>query len=333
MIQVLNLAMPFFGLIALGFFTARYKAWRGPAIPESGLSWMNFFLIYVALPALFYRILAKTPLEKLNNIPFVMGTTLATSTVFALGFAYVMLRSRGNMRFATIAGVTAAYGNIGYMGPGLALSTIGPEAAVPVALIFCFDNILLFSLAPLLMALSGKGPRSPGSIVREVVVKIVSHPFILATVAGVASAFAKFEPPEMLDRLLAFLQSAAAPVALFALGVTVALRMESFAALGRMAASVSPILILKLIMHPLLVIVLLSVLGSFEPSWVFTAALMACLPPALNVFIIARQYDTWVEEASNAVLLGTVASVITLTGMLYLVKNGMLPINLFPSGS
>lgn len=113
MIQVLNLAMPFFGLIALGFFTARFKAWRGTPIPEAGLAWMNFFLIYVALPALFYRILAQTPLEKLNNVPFVAGTTLATLTVFVLGFAYVMWRSDGNMRFATIAGLSAAYGNIG----------------------------------------------------------------------------------------------------------------------------------------------------------------------------------------------------------------------------
>ena len=55
LIQVLNLAMPFFGLIALGFFTARFKASRGTPIPESGLGWMNFFLIYIALPALFFR--------------------------------------------------------------------------------------------------------------------------------------------------------------------------------------------------------------------------------------------------------------------------------------
>lgn len=331
MIQVLTLALPFFGLIALGFFIARFKAWRGTALPESGLAWMNFFLIYVALPALFYRILAKTPLEKLNNVPFVVGTTLATYTAFALGFAYLMIRSRGDMRHATVAGVCAAYGNIGYMGPGLALSTIGPEAAVPVALIFCFDNILLFSLVPLLMALSGDETRSLGAVMLETARKIVTHPFILATLAGVFAAFFKLEPPEVLDRLLAFLQSAAAPVALFTLGVTVALRMESLSALMRVARSISPILAVKLVIHPMLAIGVLSVLGTFEPYWVYTAALMACLPPALNVFIIARQYDTWVEEASNAVLLGTVVSVLTLTSVLYLVKTGLLPINLMPA--
>lgn len=331
MIQVLNLALPFFGLIALGFVAARVKAARGTGLPEAGLAWMNFFLIYIALPALFYRILATTPLERLNNVPFVVGTTLATYTVFALGFAYMMLRSRGDMARATIAGVCGAYGNIGYMGPGLALSTIGPQAAVPVALIFCFDNILLFSLVPLLMALSGTEKSSIWAVIGETAKKIVTHPFIIATVAGVASAFLEFRPPEAIDRLLAFLQAAAAPVALFTLGVTVALRLESWAKLARVAAVISPILALKLLIHPILAIVILSVLGTFEPYWVYTAALMACLPPALNVFIIARQYDTWVEHASSVVLLGTLVSVVTLTTFLFLVQTRILPINLFPA--
>ena len=47
---------------------------------------------------------------------------------------------------------------------------------------------------------------------------------------------------------------------------------------------------------------------------------MAALPPALNVFIMARQYDTWVEQASSSVLLGTLVSVVTLTSVMWLVK-------------
>ena len=64
---------------------------------------MNFFLIYVALPCLFYRILAKTPLEQLNNIPFVIATALATYTAFALAFAIGMVIRRGHIPESTIA--------------------------------------------------------------------------------------------------------------------------------------------------------------------------------------------------------------------------------------
>ena len=68
MLEVLNLALPYFGLILLGYFFGRVKE-----IPERGLAWMNFFIVYVALPCLFYRIVAKTPLEELARISFVVG--------------------------------------------------------------------------------------------------------------------------------------------------------------------------------------------------------------------------------------------------------------------
>lgn len=44
----------------------------------------------------------------------------------------------------------------------------------------------------------------------------------------------------------------------------------------------------------------------------------------LNVFVIARQYDTWGEPASVAVLIGAFASVVTLTSAMWLIKTGQL---------
>ena len=73
MIDVLNLALPYFGLIFLGYACGRLQD-----IPDRGLAWMDFFILYMALPALFYRILAKTPFEQLNNVPFIVTATLTT---------------------------------------------------------------------------------------------------------------------------------------------------------------------------------------------------------------------------------------------------------------
>ena len=55
--NVISLALPFFGLILLGFGAGKIKN-----LPEAGLSWMNFFVIYLALPALFFRLLSETPI-------------------------------------------------------------------------------------------------------------------------------------------------------------------------------------------------------------------------------------------------------------------------------
>jgi len=319
MIDVLNLALPFFGLIFIGFACGKLKQ-----IPDTALAWMNFFIVYVALPALFYRILAQTPLEQLAQVDFVFATTLSTFWAFALSFAIGMLIRRGHIAESTIAGLAGGYGNIGYMGPGLALATLGPQAAVPVALIFCFDTLLLFTLVPFLMALAKPQQTSIGATVLDVVKRIVTHPLVIATAVGVASAAIHFQPPLALERLLQFLQNAAAPCALFTLGVTVALRP-----LKKMPWEVPFLTAVKLILHPLLMFVLLSLFGPFDQLWVYTAVLMAALPPALNVFVFARQYDSWVEQASSAVLIGTLVSVVTLTSVMWMVKTGTLPPLLF----
>jgi predicted permease len=318
MIDVLNLALPYFGLIFLGFACGKIRR-----IPETGLAWMNFFIIYVALPCLFYRIVARTPLEELTRLSYVLGTSTATTAAFAIAFA-ISLLARGHLQNATIGGLAGGYGNIGYMGPGLALSTLGPQAAAPVALIFCFDSILLFSLVPFLMALAGTGTKDFAQSAALVVRRIALHPFIVATALGFVSAAAHIQPPLALDRLMQFLERAAAPCALFVLGVTVALRPFQ-----RVPWEVPVIVLVKLLLHPLIVLAILSLLGPFPQTWVYAAVLMAALPPALNVFILARQYDCWVEQASSSVLLGTLVSVVTLTAVMWLVKSGLLPSQMF----
>jgi malonate transporter len=318
MLDVINLALPFFGLIFLGLFCGKLKR-----IPDAGLAWMNFFIVYVALPALFYRILAKTPLDQLTQIRFIAGTTLSTFSAFVIAFAIGFAMRRGHVAEATIAALAGSFGNIGYMGPALAIETLGQDATAPVALIFCFDSLLLFSLAPLLMAFAGAERRSFAATAAEVVAWIVTNPFIVASALGAASAAIHFEPPVALERLLAFLQNAAAPCALFALGVTVALRP-----LERLPWEVPVLVAVKLMVHPAIVLVVLSLLGPFAETWMATAVLMAALPPALNVFVLARQYDAWVPQASSSVLVGTLISVVTLTAVMWLAKTHALPLNL-----
>jgi len=319
MIEVLNLALPFFGLIFIGFASGKIKQ-----IPDTALAWMNFFIVYISLPALFYRILAQTPLEQLTQVNFIFATTLATFWAFAVAFAVGMVIRHGNIAESTIAGMAGGYGNIGYMGPGLALATLGAQAAVPVALIFCFDNIILFTMLPFLMALARPQRMSVGAIALEVTKRVALHPLIVASAIGVASATFHFHAPVALDRLLQFLQNAAAPCALFTLGVTVALRP-----LQKMPWEVPFLTVVKLLLHPVLVFLLLSLFGPFDQVWVNTAVLMAALPPALNVYVFARQYDVWVAQASSAVLIGTVVSVLTLTTVMWMVKTGTLPPLLF----
>ena len=128
-----------------------------------------------------------------------------------------------------------------------------------------------------------------------------------------------------MSQLIDYLAQAAAPCALFAMGVTLALRP-----LKRMPLSLSYIVPMKLIVHPVLMYIALSYAGNFDSVWMFTAVLMAALPTATNVFVIAQQYDVWTERASASVLVTTVCSVVTLTLLLFAISTNMLPADMFP---
>ncbi|MCT4657134.1 MAG: AEC family transporter [Cohaesibacter sp.] len=314
--DVFTLALPFFGLIFLGFLSGKIVD-----LPEEGLAWLNFFVVYIALPALFFRLISQTPLEELTNWSFVLSTTFTTYTAFAIAFAFGLWVTGGNMAQSTIQGLTGSYSNIGYMGPGLTLAALGPSATVPTALIFCFDSILLFTLIPVMMALSGTEKQTWQQTLVYILKKVFLHPFIIATMIGVVAAAIQFEPPGWIDKMLTFLSGAAAPCALFAMGVAVALRQVK-----RIPAEMGVLLPIKLIVHPLLVYALLTYVGGIPDIWIYTAILMACLPPAANVFVVAQQYDTYVERASSAVMIGTLASVFTVTGFLYFITQGLLPL-------
>ncbi len=118
---------------------------------------MNFFLLYVSLPALLFRIMSETPFAELNNPPFLIATTLATVSAFVLAMAGGP-RSSANCRCArrpwrALPAPTAISATWGL---GLALAVLGAKAAAPTALIFCCDSIFLFTIVPLLMALTDR---------------------------------------------------------------------------------------------------------------------------------------------------------------------------------
>lgn len=307
--DVAGLAMPFFGLIALGFVCGRlFDA------SQEGLAWLNIYIVFVAVPALYFVLISRTPFEELANVGFVAITTTATFACFAISLAIGLVASRGDLGEATIQGAAGSYSNVGYMGPGLTLAALGPAAAAPTALVFVFDCVLLFTLVPFLMSVAGSRKESVWSTAGLVVRRIALHPFNVATLVGGLAAYFHWTPAAPVLKIVELLSGSAAPCALFMLGVTVALRP-----LKAVPRELPALLTVKLLLHPAIVFALLSAVGGFDPVWIATAVLMASLPPALNVFVMASQYQTYVERASAIILVGTVVSVATVTTLLAVV--------------
>ncbi len=317
--DIVSLILPFFGLIFLGYAAGR---WRG--IGDTGLAGLHFFVFYVALPALFFQIIATTPPTDVVIWSFVLTTTFSTYCAFAVAFSFGALANRGNISEATIQGLVGSYANVGYMAPALVIAAFSPAAAVPTALIFSFDTAMLLTLTPLMMALGGAVRASPAGLVEVIARQVLLHPFIIATVLGFLALGTGTSIPAPIDALLTLLRNAAAPAALFALGIALARRP-----LGKVPGELPVLIGVKLIGHPMIVYLLLSWVGGFDPLWVHTAVLVSALPPATNAVALARRYNTYDKRAASAVVLTTVVSIATVTVVLILLLSDSLPLDPF----
>lgn len=315
MAAILDLALPFFGLVALGVAAARI--W---AVGDKGLEWLNIFLIWFALPALIFLVVAAAPFEKLIDWPYVAATSSATITAFLLVFVISWRLLGFAFKVAVLQGTAGSYGNVGYMGLPLAVAFFGPEAAVPAALVFCFDCTAQFTLTAFLATLGHERNEEAhwGEIALKILKQVFGHPFIVATIlGGIASAFA-FKAPGALGTILTMLMNSAGPVALFALGVTVGARQ--FGGIGREMPLVAG---MKTLVQPALAFVALSLfVPGIDPLWRDVALMMAALPTASNAFILASQYKAYIEGSSTAVLITTIISAITIPLLIYIIQNG-----------
>jgi malonate transporter and related proteins len=311
---ILNLAIPFFGLILLGAIAEKRFG-----IEERGLAWLNIFVFYFAVPPLVFKSIAEAPVDKLLNWPFLGITTLTTYLVFTAMVAVSLLVYRSRMTSAAIQASAASYSNLIYLGLPIAIGVYGQDAAVPVALIACFDNLVQFSLVPIIAGTEDGERSDPVATAMTILRRIGTNPLILAALLGALVNFTGLPIPQPLDTLLTMLARAAPPAALFALGVTVALRP-----LAGFRGEIPTILLFKIVVHPVLVYLLLQFVTA-DPMWIGVAILMAALPTAANVFVLATRYRAFVEGASNVILISTVISVFTVSAIMFMIDNQILP--------
>jgi malonate transporter and related proteins len=319
MSEIVAILLPFFGLVGLGFGAGKWRK-----TPAEGLSWLNFFMFYLALPALFFELVAETPMEQFPGWPFLLTTTFGTYCTFAIAFSVAALNNGGNLLVSTIKGLVGSYSNSAFLAPGLTLAAFGSAAAIPTALIFTFEHAMLSAIVPMMMALGSTERSDSISVASSVGRSVFLHPIVIAIIVGWGAAASGLQLPEAIAGFIHLLASAAVPCALFTFGVGLSLRTPS-----QIDAQLPVVIGIKLILHPIIVYLLLSWIGGFDPIWVYTAVLMAALPPAANVYVLARHYHTCVEFASTAVLVATLLSVLTVLVALSLILADALPIDPF----
>lgn len=304
---ILDTALPFFALVFCG-----YGAGRFGLLSEASVAGVNAFVFYFALPAFLFSLLATTPLDGALNVSFAAAYLIAGLGIAAVaGFLGIWVFGAGRSE-AVLRGASASLGNTGYMGLPLIAAAFGNEAAIAMALGLTLEVTVMMPLAIILLE-ADKGPeRKPSDLIRTVALALVKNPLIIAIAVGSLVSFSGFEVFSPIGNFAELLGDAAGPCALFTLGATLAGREIS----GGLV-EISYLTFFKLAAHPAAMWAAMS-LFDVNPLWTKVAILGASLPVAANVFILARQYDVYVDRTSGAILLSTIVSGLTVSGLLIL---------------
>jgi malonate transporter len=303
---ILNTALPFFALIFCGYGAGRLKL-----LSEASVTGVNAFVFYFALPAFIFNLLATSPLADVVNGPFVaayLGTGLVT---FAVAGILGRLIFKVRCSEAALQGSAAVLGNTGYMGIPLVAAAFGERAAIPLVLGLTLEAMVLIPLTIVLVE-AQKGLEAGWSkLLGSVSASMVRNPIIIAIFTGLLVSAASLGLPTPIENFADLLGRAAGPCALFALGATLA----GFP-ISKGIGEVSYMTFFKLLVHPAAIWFATTHLFDVDPLWASVAILGASLPVAANVFIVARQYDTYVDRISSAILISTAISVFTVSALL-----------------
>jgi malonate transporter and related proteins len=303
---ILNTALPFFALIFCGYGAGRFRL-----LSEASVAGVNAFVFYFALPAFIFNLLATSPLADVANGPFVAAYLGTGLVLFAVAAVLGRLMFKVRRSEAALQGSAAVLGNTGYMGLPLVAAAFGERAAIPLVLGLTLEATVLIPLTIILVEAQKGLDAGWSQLLRSVAGAMGRNPIIVAIFAGVLLSATGLGLPTPLENFTGLLGAAAGPCALFALGAT----LTSFP-ISAGFSEVSYMIFFKLLVHPAAIWFATTRLFDVDPLWATVAILGAALPVAANVFIVAKQYDTYVERVSSAILVSTIISVVTVSALL-----------------
>lgn len=312
MADILALTIPFFGIILLGSLT-RLKGWFSAADGRM----ISRYVFFVVLPPFMFVAITARPLNDIFNPEFTLRYELVTLTLFGLAFIVGRYLLKLSRKEASLFSLNASYPNYGYIGVPLALLAFGEDAAVPMAVILVVNNAVLVLLVALFITDETSG--GAGSTFVKTMASLVKNPLLMSVVVAMGFSASGLTMPEMPALFLDLLAGAAAPTALFALGIAL-VGQPVRAAWGELGA----LALFKLFMHPLMMALVFlgwPAIGPypFDPLWIKIALIFSCLPVAANVFNLAEFYGVYSGRTATSIMLSTLIASVSVPAMMYMI--------------
>ena len=172
-------------------------------------------------------------------------------------------------------------------------------------------SVLCMVIGVMLVELEVAAGHGPLRTFLRAAFKVARNPLPLSMALGIAASAVQLPMPSPVEKWLDLLGAAAAPCALFAIGLFLS---DQSVRSGLVEAGMATVI--KLVLQPLLILLILPFFLDLQSIAGRIAILMAALPSAANAFVLACQFGISVEQNSAAVLISTAFSVITVSALL-----------------
>ena len=294
--------LPIFMALLVGYGMRHFAFFDVPAAQA-----INRFVFYLAMPGLIFSLVSHIPFGGIDWAT--MSVYLGSEAIIYGGVAWLAYRvfkcAAGE---ALLIGMAAGFVNHLMFVLPIAEGLHGAVAARPIAAIV-FIDVLVFAFTVFAMDILA-ARHQPGE--RQfrpwhVIGMLSRNPMVIATSLGGLAAATFQSVPNGIFTYAKFVGAAAAPAALFALGVILADRpMRPVGALAWTAIGA------KLLLHPL-VFVALGSWATMDINWETMGFLVAAGPCGAMPFVIALQYGVNPSPIAKAVLISTLLSLISLS--------------------
>ena len=205
----------------------------------------------------------------------------------------------------------AAFPNTGFMGVPLLTALLGAQAAGPVIVVMAVDMVVTSSLCIALSRLDegeGHGTEAMWDAGRKALRGVLLNPMPWAIILGTVASGVGLVLPGPVERTVWLLADAASPVALFTIGAVLA-RSLMTANHPMPLSDYVPVAVMKLVLHPLLMLgvglAAIHVGVPLAPSALTVMVLVAALPSASNVSLLAERYGADNGRIARIILVTT----------------------------
>ncbi|QFU23850.1 AEC family transporter [Shewanella eurypsychrophilus] len=318
------------GIMLLGSFTQKVRI-----LSSDTEQVLNQYVYYIAFPAIMLIVLAETPIEGIMQWGFIAGYSLAMVFTYLLVVLVSFCTNKGRTDIAALRALNTTFGNCAFIGMPL-LTILFPDNpnALTAAAIATLLSVIVFAFVLVTIELyHGKKQASPLMIVSQ---SLIQNPIVIGSCIGVALSALNIEVNESISIMLRQIGMTSSPCALFAIGMVLvkASGTQDEQPLGVNKAKkqdsntpsrlnhiteLSWINLCKLIIQPLFAYLFLSAFGVGEENLII-GVILAALPTAASVFLLAQRYKIKSAISAHAIMLGTILSILTLPAIDYLLR-------------